>query len=619
MNTAIDALRSDDTEAWQRFIWLGVLSNDAAIAAPMAATLWDVNEVAATALLKRLRDSSLLLFSSHVQIEQRNWPAYRLPHDLRDAVRHLLTTQTTGLGIPLAQAHAEMLRRYQSGLNSNLWHTLTNDGYIHAHLTWHLEQAGWIDEIHTLLHEAVCDEVLKEDSRRNGWHEACNRLGQTAIFAADVSRAWRLAEDLVEESPSWAIALQYRYALMTSILNDSGANLAERLPVASPQELKGRQAAVSIQQLNRVLKNLNSDVRANLLITISDYLPESLQAVGQNLRTKSKHKPLGTIRTIQRESDRFSALTHSAPSLSPHLMPEAFAIASAMRTGMYRVKAINALAPKLPPNLLLEALDIAKSFQGESGDYCRAIGLSGLAIWLPERLKPEVLSDALATARSIQDEDFRDSVYCAEALSAVSDALPEPLRTEVLQEALDTARLVEENWCRCNALAELAPKLSEALQAEAFREALDAVMAEVEDWAITKALLYLLPRLPADLRLPEVLTKVRNIYSEGDRTKVLVALAPHLPSEQLLEAFTIAMNFSRKRDRLNTLIALASRISKLQTSELFSLWKNILHALSSQTQQDFVDSVLVLIEIVYVLGDREAVAEFLGAISDTTA
>lgn len=619
MNTAIDALRSDDTEAWQHFIWLGVLSNDAAIAAPMAATLWDVHEVAATALLKRLKNGSLLVSSSHIRIEQRNWPTYHLPHDLRDVVRHLLTTQTIGLGISLLQAHAELLERYQSGLNSNLWHTLADDGYIHAHLTWHLKQAGWIDEIHTLLHEAVFDKVLKEASRRNGWYEACNRLGQTAIFAADVSCAWQLAEDLFEESPSWAIALQYRYALMASVLNNPGVDVAERLPVALPQELTGRQAEVSIQQLNRVLKNLNSDVRTNLLIAVRDCLPESLQAVSQNLRTKSKHKPLGTIRTMQRESDRFSALTRSAPSLRAHLMPEAFAIASAMRTGMYRVKALNVLAPKLPPNLLLEALDIAKCFQGESGDYCRAIGLSGLVSWLPERLKPEVLLDALVAARSIQDEDFCDSVYCAEALSAVSDSLPEPLRTEVLQEALDTARMVEEDWCRCNALAELAPKLPEALQAEALREALDAVMAEVEDWAVVKSLLYLLPRLPADLLLPEVFTKIRNIHSEGDRTKVLIALAPHLPSEQLLEAFTIAMDFSRKRDRLNTLIALASRMSKLQTSELFSLWKSILHALSSQTQQDFVDSVLVLIEIVYALGDREAVAEFIGAISDTTA
>lgn len=244
MNIAIDALRNDDTEAWQSFVWLGVLSDDAAIAAPMAATLWNVDEATAVARLQRLRDCSLLLDSSPVRIKQHSWPAYRLSQDLSETARHLLMTQTTGLGISLVQAHAELLRRYQRGLRSNLWHTIADDGYIHAHLTWHLEQAEWTDKIHQLLHEAVSN-----DPQRNGWYEACVGLAQPNIFAADVSRAWRLAEALFEEAPSRAIALQCRYALMGSILNNSGADLAEHLPVASPQALTKRQVEISDQEL----------------------------------------------------------------------------------------------------------------------------------------------------------------------------------------------------------------------------------------------------------------------------------------------------------------------------------------------------------------------------------
>lgn len=769
----IDALRDDDAEAWQNFVWLGILSDDAAIAAPMAATLWDVDEAVAADRLKRFRDRSLLLDSSPVRVEEHNWSTYRLSQGLRDVARRLLTTQA-GLGVPLAQAHAELLRRYQSSLRSKLWHAIADDGYIHAHLTWHMEQAGWIYEIHQLLHEEVSDEA----SRRNGWYEACDRLGQAATFAADVSRAWRLAEESFEDSPSRAIALQCRYALMVFTLNDPSDNLAERLPVGSTQELAKRRIEISNQELAYVLRDLDSDVRSNLLIAISDYLPKRLQAVTQNLQTEDKRKLLGTISAIQSESKRFHALVHLSPNLMPHLMPEAFAIASAMRTGIVRVKALNVLAPKLPPDLLLEAIAIAKSFQGEYSGYCRSIGLSGLVNWLPESLRPELLSDALAAARSIQHGNFRDSVYCEEALSAVAEVLPEPLRSEVLRETLATARMVEEHWCRCTCLSKLAPKLPETLQAEAFQEAVDAIVAEKGEWEKgaaltlarslpshllpevltvarsirsesnrTKILVALAPRLPSEQlaaasasargirsksdhtkvlaalaprlsseqlaealaaarntwsesdharvlvdlsphlpsellpealtaakgmysksnrarvlaalapnlpseRLAEVLAAVRNIRSEGDRMRapvsltgklpevilillakvrvvqgdclrtvysrasILTALAPNLPAELLFEAFEIAMDFSHKRDRLNTSIALASRMSKLQTSELFSLWKRILHSLSAQSQQTFLDSLLALTEIVCALGDGEAVAEVLVTISE---
>ncbi|MBD1866100.1 hypothetical protein H6F95_02025 [Cyanobacteria bacterium FACHB-471] len=39
LNLSLNALRDDDTEVWQNFVWLGVLPDDAIVAAPMAATL----------------------------------------------------------------------------------------------------------------------------------------------------------------------------------------------------------------------------------------------------------------------------------------------------------------------------------------------------------------------------------------------------------------------------------------------------------------------------------------------------------------------------------------------------------------------------------------------------
>ena len=36
-------------------------------------------------------------------------------------------------------------------MGRSLWHTLKDDGYIFAHLTWHMEQAQRPEEIHRLL------------------------------------------------------------------------------------------------------------------------------------------------------------------------------------------------------------------------------------------------------------------------------------------------------------------------------------------------------------------------------------------------------------------------------------------------------------------------------------
>jgi hypothetical protein len=55
---------------------------------------------------------------------------------------------------------------------AGLWHTLPDDGCIHAHLVWHLDQTGWVSEVHDLLREQT-------KGGRNGW------------YLADVMRACR--------------------------------------------------------------------------------------------------------------------------------------------------------------------------------------------------------------------------------------------------------------------------------------------------------------------------------------------------------------------------------------------------------------------------------------------
>lgn len=623
VNLSLNALRDDDIEVWLHFVWLGVLPDDALVAAPMAATLWGVLEAEAASALASLLHNALLLPSPPIQVGERTFSAYRLHHLLHDVARHLLTTnQTIGLGIPLAQAHAELLKRYRVRTQSNLWYTLADDGYIHARLSWHLEKAGWVDEIHKLLRE--------EASGRNGWYEACDRLGQAAVFFADVALAWRLAEDLFEDAPSRAIALQCRYALIVSTLNSLSANS----PPPSLATLLQKHVGVPKQGLDCALQSSKPETQASLLTEISDYLP-------QNLKEEALQEALAATRAIQHEQDRLNALKTLAPKLSPGLLPAALAIARTFPSGINRVEALKALAPELPPDLLPAALAIAQAFHYRNSDeYCRALALSALAAFLPEQLRAEVLEDALTAARAIPSKEFCYN-YRADVLTAVAAFLPEQLQAEVLEDALTAARAVEENWSRAIALSNLVDFLPEVIP-----EALATSRDSEEDWSRAIALSVLVPKLPPDL-LPEALGVAREIQSEGDRATALIALAsklpevipeafaaakniqaerarvsalsalgPKLPPDLLPEAFAAVREIRFERDRTSALIALASQMAKMQTGELFLLWQNILYSLSLQSRRDFLHNLLALTAVTCALGDRAAVAAVVIAIED---
>src|SRR5208337_2669508 len=87
-----------------------------------------------------------------------------------------------GFGLTLQDAVRQLLERYRAK-TSNGWHTLPEDGYIHEHLVQYFEQADWESEIETLLWEESADGHC-------GWHQARERLGQTAGFIADVHQIW---------------------------------------------------------------------------------------------------------------------------------------------------------------------------------------------------------------------------------------------------------------------------------------------------------------------------------------------------------------------------------------------------------------------------------------------
>jgi hypothetical protein len=211
-NLSLKALRDYDEQAWENFIWLGVLPEDVTIAAPMAVTLWDMeSQDEANECLELLWNDALLQSDSPVFVGGVECKSYRTHDLLHDVARSLLIkSPPTGMGFNLLNAHSQLLEKYRLKTEKNLWHTLLNDGYIHQNLVWHLEKAERVEEIHQLLRE-------ESQTSSNGWFEAREKLGQAGGYITDISRAWELAEaNLTESTLSQVIGLQCRYALIST-------------------------------------------------------------------------------------------------------------------------------------------------------------------------------------------------------------------------------------------------------------------------------------------------------------------------------------------------------------------------------------------------------------------
>ncbi|WP_257210119.1 NB-ARC domain-containing protein, partial [Nostoc linckia] len=232
------SLNSLTPELLQQFAWFGVLPEDVAITHAMAATLWGVNSRQALTILRQLR-SKALLQTGTIQFDEK--PTYRLHDLMHDVAVGLLRGEKfpnepgklPGLGFSLPAAHSALLDRYQEKTQSGQWHTLPADGYIHAHLTWHFQQANQLLQIHQLLQEET-------PAGANGWYEACASLGQTTNFVTDVARAWELTNAAWNESDTEnrikILGLQCRYALMQASVKSITESIPATLLVALVQK-----------------------------------------------------------------------------------------------------------------------------------------------------------------------------------------------------------------------------------------------------------------------------------------------------------------------------------------------------------------------------------------------
>jgi hypothetical protein len=324
------SLKLLSSEQLQQFSWLGVLSEDVTIQSDMAATLWSISRKKAGAVLRTFKAKALLLSGMQGLGQESSFRIHDLMHDL---ARGLLTSkgekEIPGLGLQWLEAHGILLDRYHQQITNNLWHTLPDDSYIYSYLTWHMEKAGRLNELHGLFQEVTTE-------GRNGWYERCDFLGLNAKFVNDLGRAWQLAEKMYEEnssssntsSTSVAIGLQIRYALIFSTLN-----------------------------------SLVSNIPAELIAALVKY------------KRWSPVQGLEYAKQAQDHSKCAAIIKELALYLPPILLPYAFDLACEIQNETSQASALIGLAAHLPENLLLDAFDLVHGMHNETS---QASALSGL-------------------------------------------------------------------------------------------------------------------------------------------------------------------------------------------------------------------------------------------------
>ena len=134
-----------------------------------------------------------------------------------------------GLGLTRTEAHDRFLDRYRRAAPEAPWFTIPDDGYLHDHLVWHLEQAGRVEDIHRLFEQ-------EDEKGHNGWFRAGEDRGADAGYMADLFLAWDLADhawrlpESADSAPS-IVSRQCRYVLILSSLNSLAGNIPPMLLV----------------------------------------------------------------------------------------------------------------------------------------------------------------------------------------------------------------------------------------------------------------------------------------------------------------------------------------------------------------------------------------------------
>lgn len=545
------------SQLWQ-FAWLGILAADAMFTAKTAATLWQLAPQQAEQVLDLL--STQQLVTKRTVIQQ---PAV---YGLHDYARHLaqdllleeyspdIPTRLKSLNLTARQAHRILLKRYSATTQKGLWHTLSDDGYIHLHLTWHFQQAGYEHYIHQLLGEEAA-------SGANGWYEVCDRHQYSLTFCKDVHRAWQLAEQLYAQAPTAAIELQCRYALMLASLHRIIENI--------PPQLIARLVAQQLWSPPQAIAHLE-------LIQDCRYKADLLQALIPQLPTSFSVYLLQAIHTLPDLGDRSRLLSLLAAHFPPLLCLELLKSIQSLPSEHYQALVLGNAALSLPDQALSAVCDLVSAFQ-DANAYLTAV--AGLVTRWPQSIPQVITTLSQISSTPDLDPQLLAQVWQAMALAVEESALSEimtasemlptiiqadiygllvPRWPHFLTRAFQLACKITNEWACALALGRLTPHLA-AIDLHLCCNILDRFEQEAAKVILIEALS---SHITHEL-WPKLLAQIKALSYEHCRHQALRQVLPVLPDEWRSQAIYISLTLSHKAAKALALTQLALDDSSL--------------------------------------------------------
>jgi len=423
-----------------------------------------------------------------------------------DIARHYLTlspvtkktTDIPGLGLKLNEAHAYLLNRYQSQTQKKgLWHTLRDDVYIHSHLTWHMEKAGRIEDIHALISE-------ENENGLNGWYEALESLGQNAVFIEDVSRAWNLSEKESENQieqgrKSSFIGLEIRYALIYTSINSLSANIPVNLLVAFLETKKWTEAKAfiyaqkepkpyerTIKLISIYQKTKDESIKKELMERALDVASKiedehlclrALSAIVSHLNGPKKDELIEKALDIASKIEDDDAVARTLSVIvrnvdgpkKDKLMEKVLDVASKIEKDYKRVQELSAIVPRLDgqrkEKVMEKAFDLASKIED---DYYRMQALSAIVRNIDGAKKDELMEKIIDVASKIENEH-----WCVSALSAIVPHINEQKKEKLIEKVLDVASNIEDDYIRVQAFSDIVPNIDGPKKEEVMEKTLD--------------------------------------------------------------------------------------------------------------------------------------------------
>lgn len=522
------SLRSLPTEKIRFFVWLGILPEDVIINSDMAATLWGTSQRKAFDNLRYLKQKALLLSN---QSKYNGFSTYRIHDLILDKARDLITNQAEtetesflpSLGLGLQEAHAAVLNSYRKKTQNYLWHTLKDDGYIHNHLTWHMEKAGWVKEIHTLLSE-------DNFKGKNGWYEVLECLGKSAIFIEDISRARKLVEKESESQikvneVAYSIGLEVRYGLLNTSINSLSANI----PAILLNELLKSNIWTSAKVLMYAQREPDHLTKLKKLLSII------LEVDCNLIKNKAIEKAIDSAYQIHDEEQRIEALALIVPCVDSTKERE---IIKEIRSCISKIldKDISLfIFPLITPyidrsnrdKLIKKALDSISTMEA----YQQLHLLSYLIPCVDSNKKTELIKEALHPLSTAMDNDFKlNSLIC------VIPHLENDEKKIAINEAFDVALSVLTDFLlgdRSDSPYLLVPYLTGDKKKELISRIYDTVLTVAFD-GFDRAVMIssILPLIDDASQKSEVLEKALYYTSmvehESEKRIALSSIIPHV-------------------------------------------------------------------------------------------